>query len=97
MVDVGVGDEDLRDAEIVALKDGEDTGDVVAGVNDDGLAGALVTEDGAVALQQADGKDLMDHMRFKVQASRRAGQRRELDANPSTAAGVSPVEGLGGA
>ena len=70
VVDMRVGDEDLRNAQIVPLEDGEDAGDVVAGVNDDGLAGALISQNGAIALQQTDGQDLMDHMRFKVQGSR---------------------------
>ena len=35
-------------------------GDVVAGIDDDGLAPGVIAEDGAVAPQQADGKDLVD-------------------------------------
>jgi hypothetical protein len=46
---------------MVALEDGLDAGDVVTGVDDDGFAGGLVTEDGAVALEEADGQDFMDH------------------------------------
>ena len=40
---------------------GQDSGDVVAGVDDDGFVGGFVSEDGAVALQRADGEDLVDH------------------------------------
>ena len=61
VVDVGVGDEDLLDGELVALQDGHDARDVIAGIDDDGFAGGLVTEDGAVALQRADGEDFVDH------------------------------------
>ena len=61
VIDVRVGDEDLLDGEIVALEEGEDARNLVAGIDDDGLAGGLVAEDGAVALQRADGEDLVDH------------------------------------
>ena len=61
VVDVGVGDEDLLDCEVVFGKEGEDAGDVVAGVDDDGFAGVLVAEDGAVALERADGDGFEDH------------------------------------
>jgi hypothetical protein len=61
VVDVGVGDDDLLDGEVVAGKECEDAGDVVAGVHDDGLAGGFVAEDGAVALEETDGKDFVNH------------------------------------
>ena len=61
VVDVGVGDHDLLDGEAMFPEQGEDTGDVVAGVDDDGFAGAFVTEDGAVAPERAYGKDFVDH------------------------------------
>ena len=61
VVDVGVGDDDLLDGERVSGEEGEDAGDVVAGVDDDGFAGGLVAEDGAVALEGADGEDFVDH------------------------------------
>jgi len=63
VVDVSVGDEDLLDGEAVALKQGHDARNVVARVDDDSLAGGFVTEDGAVALQHADGEDFVDHRR----------------------------------
>jgi hypothetical protein len=62
VVDVGVGDDDLLDGEGVFGEEGEDAGDVVAGVDDDGFARGLVAEDGAVALEGADGEDLVDHV-----------------------------------
>ncbi len=62
VVDVGVGDDDLLDGEVVAVEDGRDAGDVVAGIDDDGFAGGLVAEDGAVALEGADGEDFVDHL-----------------------------------
>ena len=48
----------------MAGEDGEDARDVVAGVDDHGFAGGLVSKDGAVALERADGEDFMDHGRF---------------------------------
>jgi hypothetical protein len=45
----------------VALQDGYDAGDVVTGVDDDGFTGALIAEDGAVALEEADGDDFVNH------------------------------------
>ncbi len=63
VVDVGVGDEDLLDGELVFGEDGEDAGDLVAGVDDDGFAGGFVAKDGAVALEGADGEDFVDHGR----------------------------------
>ena len=63
VVDVGVSDEDLLEGELVLLEQGEDAGDVVAGIDDDGLAGDLVSEDGAVALERADGEDFVARVR----------------------------------
>jgi len=50
VVDVRVGDEDLLDGELVPLEDGHDARDLVARIDDDGLAGGFVAQDGAVAL-----------------------------------------------
>ena len=61
MVDVGVGDDDLLEGELVAGKGGDDAGDVVAGIDDDRLVGGFVSEDGAVALERADYEDFVDH------------------------------------
>ena len=61
VIDVGVGDDDLLDGEVVLGEQGEDAGDVVAGVDDDGFAGGFVAEDGAVALEGADGEGFVDH------------------------------------
>ena len=61
VVDVSVGDEDLLDGEIVSLEESEDAQNLVSGIDDDGFTGGLVAEDGAVALQRANGKDLVDH------------------------------------
>jgi hypothetical protein len=61
VVDVGVSDDDLLDGERVFGEEGHDAGDVVAGVDDDGFAGGLVAEDGAVALEGADGDGFEDH------------------------------------
>jgi hypothetical protein len=64
VVDVGVGDDDLLDGELVLLEEGDDAGDVGAGIDDDGFVGGLVTEDGAVALEWANGEDFVDHARL---------------------------------
>jgi hypothetical protein len=61
MVDVSVGDDDLLYGEVVMLQSADDAGDVVAGINDDGLAGGFVAEDGAIALKGADDEDFVDH------------------------------------
>ena len=61
VVDVGVGDDDLLDGELVLREQGEDAGDVVTWIDDHGLAGGFVAEDGAVAAERAYGEDLVDH------------------------------------
>ena len=61
VVDVRVGDDDFFDGEAVGGEDGDDARNVVAGVNYDGFVGGLISEDRAVALQRADGEDLVDH------------------------------------
>lgn len=66
VVDVGMGDDDLFDGELVLRQEGYDAGYVVAWVDDDGLAGGLVSEDGAVALEEADGEDFVDHLTLKT-------------------------------
>jgi hypothetical protein len=45
----------------VLVDKGEDLVDVVAGVDDHGFVGGFVADDGAVALQRADGEDFVDH------------------------------------
>jgi hypothetical protein len=42
-------------------EEGEDAGDVVAWIDDDGFAGGFITEDGAVALEGAYGENFVDH------------------------------------
>ena len=61
VVDVGVGDENLLELEAEGGEAAVDAGDLVAGIDDDGFAGFLVAQDGAVALERADGKGLEDH------------------------------------
>ncbi len=62
VVDVGVGDNDVLHGESVSLEDGLDGWNVVAGIDDDSLARGFVAKDGAVALEQADGKYLVNHV-----------------------------------
>jgi hypothetical protein len=49
---------------VVLGEEGEDAGDIVAGVYDDGFAGGFVAEDGAVALERAYGEGFEDHREF---------------------------------
>lgn len=62
VVDVGVGDDDLLEAELVLFEELHDPRDVVAGIDDDGFVGGLVAQDGAVALERADYQDFVDHV-----------------------------------
>jgi len=78
VVDVGVGDDDAARGEVVFVESGEDTGDVVAGINDDGVEGGLVAEDGAVALKQADGEGLADHGWWSVPCRNEKAQAYSL-------------------
>jgi hypothetical protein len=61
VVDVGVGDDDLLDLKLVLSEERDHVVDVVAGVNDHGFVSGLVADDGAVALQRADGENFVDH------------------------------------
>ena len=61
VVDVGVGDEDLLELEAEFGQSAVNASDFVAGIDDDGFTHFFVTEQGAVALQRADGKGLQDH------------------------------------
>jgi hypothetical protein len=58
---VGMSDEDLLDGKVVLLQEGNDAGDVVTGIDDDGFARGFVAEDGAVALEKTYGEDFVDH------------------------------------
>ena len=61
VVDVGVGDDDLLDGKLMLFKSGDDAGDIVAGIDHDGLMGDFVAENGAVALERAYDEDFVDH------------------------------------
>jgi hypothetical protein len=83
VVDVGVGDDDLADGEVVLVENAEDAGDIVAGIDHYGFEGGLVSENGAVALQRADDEDLVDHDALRVMAnknSQRCGELKKLSA-----------------
>jgi len=75
VVDVGVRDNDLLDLQIVFAEQSEDFIDIVAGVDHHGFARSLVADDGAVALQWADGKNFVDHE--DIVASKEASQARD--------------------
>lgn len=61
MVDVGVGYENLLELEAERGEAAVNACDLVARIDDDGLAGLLVSEDGAIALERADGEGFEDH------------------------------------
>jgi hypothetical protein len=61
MVNVSMSDDDLLDMKIVFADQFENVLHVITGINDDGLARGLISNDGAVALQRADGNDFVDH------------------------------------
>jgi uncharacterized membrane protein len=61
VIDVRVGDHNGGDFETVPREDVQDALDFVAGVDHHRLSGGFVTEDGAIALKDTDGQDLVDH------------------------------------
>jgi hypothetical protein len=61
VVDVGVGDDDLSYLKVMFANQSQNGFDFVAGIDDHGFAGGFVADDGAVALQRADGEDFVDH------------------------------------
>ena len=63
MIDVRMGTDDGFDLKLVAAEQAKDTFDFIAGIDDDGLERAWITDDGAVALQHAHRKLEIDHLR----------------------------------
>jgi hypothetical protein len=61
MVDVSMGDNNLTQRESMLLQPGEYLWNIVSRIDDDGLAGDLIAQNGAVAAQWTDGKTLQDH------------------------------------
>ena len=61
VVDMGVGDHDGLDREPVPVEDRGDVRNIIAWIDDNSLAGLLVAENRAVALQHADRKNLVNH------------------------------------
>ena len=61
VIDVGVGDHDGGHGESVPRQDFQDAVNFVAGIHHHGLARGFVAENGAIALQHAYRKDLVDH------------------------------------
>src|ERR1019366_4284715 len=61
VIDVGVRDYDGGDREAVPGQHFQDAADLVAGIDHHGPVRGFVAENGAVALQHADGKNLVDH------------------------------------
>ena len=61
VIDMGVRDHDGLHAQSVPPQHTENFVDVVAGIDDDGFLGLLVSENRAIALQHPDAKDFMNH------------------------------------
>jgi hypothetical protein len=73
VVNMSVGDEDLLELEAQVCQTPLDSSDFLARIDDDGLAGLLVAENGAVALKRANGEGLDDHAVILL----RTGDRRK--------------------
>jgi hypothetical protein len=56
-----MGVENVLGREAVPREDGQDSLDLIAGIDDDGLVGFLIAQDGAIALQCPYGEHLVDH------------------------------------
>jgi len=65
---MSVGDEDLLESEAKSSKAAVDASNLVAGVDNDGVAGLLIAEDGAIALERANRKSFENHTRSKTKA-----------------------------
>ena len=61
VIDVRVGNKNLLESEAECGEAAMDAGDLVARVDDNGLASLFVGQNRAVALERANGKDLEDH------------------------------------
>jgi hypothetical protein len=62
VVDVRVRDDDLLQGELAAREPGEDVGDLISGVDDDGFAGLEVRQQGAVAAERTDREGLTQEL-----------------------------------
>jgi hypothetical protein len=61
MIDVGMGDHDLLDLQVMLADEPEDVLNVIAGIDDHRFASGFIADDRAVALQRPDGEDFVDH------------------------------------
>jgi hypothetical protein len=66
VIDVSVGDKNLLELEAKLGEALVDAAHFVAGIDDNSLAGLLVAQDRAIALQRADGKSLKNHCSILV-------------------------------
>lgn len=62
MIDMGVGDDDLLESEVVFADQAQDSVDVIARIDDHCFARSFVPDDGAIALKGANGDDFVDHV-----------------------------------
>ena len=61
MVSSSAVDHDGFDGELMPLEDRKNVFDLIARVDDDGLAGGFIAEDRTVALKHSDGKNFVNH------------------------------------
>ena len=61
VVNVGVRNHDSGHPKLMFVEHLRDPADLIAGVYDDRFVRRLISEDGAVAAEQSDGKYLVDH------------------------------------
>jgi hypothetical protein len=61
MVNMGMGDDDLLDSEVVLFQHGKNPVDIRPGIDDRGPQGSLIRENAAVTGERADGKNLVNH------------------------------------
>ena len=66
VIDVGVSNYDLLHLQFVLANDGKNVFNVVARIDDHGFMRGLIANDRAIALQWADGKDLVNHDSFSL-------------------------------
>jgi len=64
VIDMGVCHDNTPDGEFVLIECGEDAGNVVTGIDDDGVARGFVAKNGAVATEKTDGEGFADHGGF---------------------------------
>src|SRR5207237_7512674 len=76
VVDMGMGHDDLLEFELMLLKELENALDLIARIDDERLLCALVPDDGTIAAEYSDGKDLVNQCSDPVLELRRLSRNR---------------------